>query len=503
MLIKSLDVKVGPNNISNLVTGLTLFESIEGFVQGNIQINDGINWYDQIIGAHNQLLPIDINFTYLGIECKNTFWMNGISDMKVEKTGKEFVIHLISIAEHALKIVDICSVYSGSSHTIIKKIWATVFSGTSKTLRVFTPAVTGGKYIVPNIKAIDAVNNVVSAAVDQNNSGFYLFQRVHDSGKTRMSSLGDMSKDFFENTDGSHFKIRNIVLDKCDLDNSGFGNLVGTAKLFRVEYNRDWVDKIREGEWGNKINQIELDKTKVKKNESIEKSEGEITVLKTSGGLYDNTTQPSIAGQGVAVPQLWMHPNYHNIYWYHSDATDYPDKHRLKLIGEGKEFISGASFTGGSINRHPRLGIEDTENGLWGIAKYYVDRDPTGLTVKGRNYARLKKNVDLEIKRIKAKIPVIGSYTLKPLFANTTNPSDVASVNQKKRIANNFLKVTGLVPIPVVGAGNSIIVEQGGANKSHTISDGSYIIADVNHIFTHKGNGFDYMQDMSLIRERP
>ena len=107
MLIKSLDVKVGPNNISNLVTGLTLFESIEGFVQGNIQINDGINWFDQIIGVHDQLLPIDITFTYLGIECQNTFWMNGISDMKVEKTGKEYVIHLISITEHALKIVDI------------------------------------------------------------------------------------------------------------------------------------------------------------------------------------------------------------------------------------------------------------------------------------------------------------------------------------------------------------------------------------------------------------
>jgi hypothetical protein len=483
MLIKSLDVKVGPNNISNLVTGLTLFESIEGFVQGNIQINDGINWYDQVIGANDGLLPIDITFTYLGIECQNTFWMNGITDMKVEKSNKEYVIHLISITEQALKIVDINNVYSGTSHHIIKSIWATVFDS-SKSLRAFSPAISGGKYIVPNIKAIDAIEKVVNAAVDENNSGFYLFQRVNDSGKTRLSSLGDMYRDFFENTDGSHFKIRNIILDKCDLDNSGFGNLVGTSKNFTVEYNRDWVDKIREGQWGNKINQIELQKTKIKKNSSVEKSEGEITVLKTSGGLYDNTLRPSIAGQGIAVPKIWMYL-YTKQYW----AID-TDEWRLELIGENKEYMVGK-----------KLGYEATENGLWGIATH---RSVSMNNKKFReNNKRLLTNIKLEIKRIKAGIPVIGDYNLRPLFASTTNPADVASVNQKKRLANNFVKVAGLVPIPVVGAGNSIMVEQGGANKSHTISDGRYIIADVNHIFTHKGNGFEYRQDMSLIRERP
>jgi hypothetical protein len=138
-----------------------------------------------------------------------------------------------------------------------------------------------------------------------------------------------------------------------------------------------------------------------------------------------------------------------------------------------------------------------------GILAYHIYWSTHGSYPLQKYHVESVAKLEKEIKRIKDGIPVIGDWNQKPLFANTTNPSDVASVNQKKRVANNFLKVTGLVPIPVVGAGNSIMVEQGGANKSHTISDGSYIIADVNHIFTHKGNGFDYRQDMSLIRERP
>ena len=82
-----------------------------------------------------------------------------------------------------------------------------------------------------------------------------------------------------------------------------------------------------------------------------------------------------------------------------------------------------------------------------------------------------------------------------------TDPSDIAALNQKKRIHNTALRVSNMSPISYIGCGNAVRVKQGGGNISRTISDGPYIIANINHIFQTEDNGINYIQEMSLIRE--
>jgi hypothetical protein len=82
-----------------------------------------------------------------------------------------------------------------------------------------------------------------------------------------------------------------------------------------------------------------------------------------------------------------------------------------------------------------------------------------------------------------------------------TDPSDIAAINQKKRIHNTALSVSNMSPIPYIGCGNAIRVKQGGSNISRTIADGPYIISNINHMFQTEDNGINYTQNMSLIRE--
>ena len=75
--------------------------------------------------------------------------------------------------------------------------------------------------------------------------------------------------------------------------------------------------------------------------------------------------------------------------------------------------------------------------------------------------------------------------------------------NLKKRIYNNTLNVSGMVPAAYMGVGQSVEVELGRASPQENISEGTYIIADINHIFTiqDSGAGMDYVQNVKLLRE--
>ena len=52
--------------------------------------------------------------------------------------------------------------------------------------RLDSKSITKGRYIVPNISALEAINNVMSAAVDEQKTGFYLFQRIFDRGTDQL-----------------------------------------------------------------------------------------------------------------------------------------------------------------------------------------------------------------------------------------------------------------------------------------------------------------------------
>ena len=379
-------------NISDLVQGITLYESIDGYLQGTIQIIDGTNFYDEIFGTYDRMIPVEISYKYAG-EITNTYFaIDGISDMKITKSQKEYTMHLITSAESALKLMNINEVYYGTSDEIIANLWKECL-GKGSTLVINTQAVTKGKYIVPNIPAIDAVNNVVNAAVDKDHTGFYLFQRMNEQGTTHLSSLMTMSKDFFKYGHGDIFEISNKIASRKDSKEKDVQN-IGTSNQFTIEqYKINHTDKLAAGFWGNNINHVRLDQTKVEKHESIEKTSSEITQYKMSDKLYDVLTEP---------------------------------------------------------------------------------RGPHGVPVR---------------------------YQQKSLFSTMYDSTDVLSVNLKRRMNENQLKIDNITPIPFIGVGKNIKVAIGSSNKSISQADGNYIIADINHSFIRHERRFDYNQSMTLIRE--
>ena len=84
--------------------------------------------------------------------------------------------------------------------------------------------------------------------------------------------------------------------------------------------------------------------------------------------------------------------------------------------------------------------------------------------------------------------------TEKNLFATVNDPQSSMSINQMARIHHTRLAVQDLQAIPKIGCGMAIKVELGGQENSLSISDGHYIISDVNHIISYNGKKYEYKQ---------
>jgi len=314
--------------------------------------------------------------------------------MKIFKNEKSYVMHLITTEEYNLKLSDISAVYGGTANNIVERIFLQA-SGETNKLIVNTPSITNGKYIVPNIPAIEAIANVTYAAVDSNQSGFYFYQRLYDEGACRFGSLYSMSKDFHM-VDGEQFKIKNATISLDEL-NTGTIDLTGTAKGFELEeYRMHHSDKLYAGEYGHKLHHVELDESKINKYEALSNNSSHIsTRYKISEKLYDVYTE---------------------------------------------------------------------------------SRGPHGEPVE---------------------------YQQKSLFHEVDSPNTQAAINLRKRIYNNTINVNGMVPSPFLGAGQSIQLELGSGDNSYSISDGIYIVGNINHTFSRKddGGGLDYLQNVKLLRE--
>jgi hypothetical protein len=202
-----------------------------------------------------------------------------------------------------------------------------------------------------------------------------------------------MADNWFLDSSGGKIKISNAIPKQENISGGNIQSMGTTNQFMQEEYKMNYVEKLAQGYWGNKIHHIHLDETKVIKNEAIEKTKNEITQYKISDKLYD-----------------------------------------IETVADG----------------------------------------PAGQTTR---------------------------YQQKSLFSNIYEPISVATINHKRRLLNTLLKASKIVPIPTIGCGLSINVEMGEGNKSASIGDGPYIIADINHIFTWEGNGYRYQQDMTLIRE--
>jgi len=301
-------------DISNLVQSITLYESINGFLKGTMQILDGINFYDKIFGEYDQLIPMQVAFEHMGEQVINIFAVDGISNMKIAKSQKEYTLHVITAAEHVLRLTNINHLYEGTSHEIIGSIWAETL-GEGSRLSINAPSVNSGRYIVPNISALEAINNVMSAAVDEQKTGFYLFQRIFDRGMVHMSSLASMAEDLFINADGSRFEITSNIASVSESNPNAFA--AGTSNTFEVnQYKMNHTRKMAAGVWGHSINHVHLDKTKTNKFETIEQTASEITRYKLSENLYTNVSPPN-APPG---PHFESHPK--SIFSTIHDPTD-------------------------------------------------------------------------------------------------------------------------------------------------------------------------------------
>ena len=395
MLVDSFKVIAATTDITDMVSGMSFFESINGMVKGNIQMLDGRNFFDEVIAWHDRLIPIALELTYLNETILMTFMIDGINQMKIFKSEKQYVMHLISEEEFSLKLSDINAVFNGTANDVMEGIF---IAGTGKDSRLIvnTLSTTKGKYIVPHIPAIDAIANVAYVAVDDENTGFYFYQRFWDQGNCRFASLYSMSIDF-HTLGGNKFKISNKNITLKTLE-EGHDKKQGDASIFELEeYRMHHSDKLRRGEYGNVLHHIELDKTNIKKH-------------------------PRMANTSGAIAS----------------------RHKIS------EFIYGRPIT---IPPGP-----------------HSDEEPE-------------------------------TYEQKSLFHDVDSPNTQAAINLKKKIYNNTITVSGMNPSPYLGCGHSVELKLGGSNISYSVSDGPYIVSDINHIFENTDSGMDYVQNVKLLRE--
>ena len=396
MIIDSFKVVAATTDVTNMVMGMTFYESINGMLHGNIQMLDGQNFFDQVIGYNDELVPISIEFSILEQQFEMIFFIDGINQMKIFKSEKSYIMHLISTEEFNLRINDVNAVFNSTAEEVVKDIYEGNV-GTGNKLIINSLSTTKGKYVVPNIPAIEAIANATYAAVDAEYTGFYFYQRLWDEGTCRFASLYTMSRDFHKNLLNQKFTIENRDTTLKDLE---AGNVTpeGAASIFELEeYRMDHTLKLQDGEFGHKIHHIELDKTNLKKN------------------------PPMVGGSAIVTT-----------------------RHKIS------EFIYGRPIT---IPPGP-----------------HSDEEPE-------------------------------TYEQKSLFHDVDSPNTQAAINLRKRIYNNTISVSAMSPSPYLGCGQSIELKLGGSNISYSVSDGNYIVSDINHVFQNTDTGMQYVQNVKLLRE--
>ena len=272
--LSDLELNVFKTNIAGMVMNLTMVESIKGNIKGSFVVKDNINFYDNFIGTTQA--PITITFNYIGLICTNQFYIDGITNMKITKMGKTYTVNFISYLSAAMQLTNINEVFTGTSDNIINLLFRKSMGdeGKSKTfqLDIDTKAITKGKYVVPNIKAYEAISNVLNSAYDINGSCFCLYQRVYDQGFTRLTSLYDMSENYFITDKNETYKLTQRLAG-ADGESDGLSSLdmIGTAASFELnDYHTNFIDKQAAGLYGVKVQQVKLDETAVKNFEKNE-----------------------------------------------------------------------------------------------------------------------------------------------------------------------------------------------------------------------------------------
>ena len=297
--LQNIKVNIFNTNIADIILNISMFETIKGNVRGSMTVQDHINFMDTFITTTH--IPIEIHWQYQGRFWTNKFYSDGIEKMEISKLGKKYVIHFISYTTMNAQTKRINDTYSGRGDEILVNI----FKETNSSFKIApflrdSRSINKGKYVVPNIKAHTALNNVVNSCYDKHKSALLLYQRVCDEGATRLTSLYDMDKREFElysytgvNVTKKIFTLK-ASLTGADEESDGISSSsqIGTVNKFVMdEFNMNFTQKLAQGFYGNKVQHIELDKTSTKTYPIAELNDIPVTSYKLQNNLYDDNVK--------------------------------------------------------------------------------------------------------------------------------------------------------------------------------------------------------------------
>jgi len=299
--LDSIRIEVGGKDISKMVTGVTLYESIFGLLRGAIAVKDGVNFFDNFIGS--TLEEVNVAFSYIESEYNCGFQMDGISNMKIDKQQKNYIIHVQSV--HTPVFAQrVNSMYSGTSDEIIEQVFRDI-SAEQAELIIDNTCDTSGRYIAPNITAREALAVLVNNAYDNEKTGMFLYERLVDQTALRLTSLSGMFNNNFVDSGGDPVSVKSTSVDM----ETNFVDIVGTANSFELkEYNMDFIQKLEDGVYGEEVNVINLDETTRVNNVTKEYTSIPKTKFKLSNKLYDENVKSIFSTRGdVAVSSIVNH----------------------------------------------------------------------------------------------------------------------------------------------------------------------------------------------------
>jgi hypothetical protein len=166
-----------------------------------------------------------------------------------------------------------------------------------------------------------------------------------------------------------------------------------------------------------------------------------------------------------------------------------------KTTGVTGTIGSTMSFTMPDYNKNF---IKKLSGGMWGQKITEVNVSETTNKVLPP-----METTDVEITKMKLSKNLYSNdtYSQKSLFDPESLVSEEIIRNMKYRLFNTTLMASNVVAIPGVGCGMIIDVAQGGGQVSITKTDGTYLIANINHRYIMDDGMMQYSQNIGLVRE--
>jgi|TARA_B110000902_G_scaffold260511_1_gene333602 hypothetical protein len=138
--------------------------------------------------------------------------------------------------------------------------------------------------------------------------------------------------------------------------------------------------------------------------------------------------------------------------------------------------------------------ITKLAGGMWGQKITEIALDETTNTVHNK-----KEATDIEITKFSLSKNLYDTEV--SLFSPESLVHEEIIMNMKYRLFNTNMHVDGLVAIPSIGCGMTVDISQGGNSVSSTKTDGTYLVANINHMYTMDDGLMNYSQNLGLVRE--